>query len=159
MNNNLCKVFAIASRMQILSSQHAHSILKKHMKSDIEEVWCMALTSSLKLIDIKMIFRGTVDQCTIHPRDIFRFACNANASRIILAHNHPSGDLEPSKQDILITKQILNCSKIIQIPLLDHLIITSKMYFSFADQELVFETHHTEITHFAKTGGVNNHIN
>jgi DNA repair protein RadC len=110
------------------------------MQLDIEEVWCIALTSNLKLIDFKMIFRGTVDQCTIHPRDIFRFACCANASRIILAHNHPSGDLEPSTQDLLITKQILNCSKIIQIPLLDHLILTSNMYFSFADQGLVFDS-------------------
>jgi DNA repair protein RadC len=68
----------------------------------------------------------------VHPRDIFRFACLENASSLIVAHNHPSGDTRPSEQDLLFTRQLLRASRILQIPLLDHLILTTSGFSSFA---------------------------
>jgi DNA repair protein RadC len=120
--------------MQIQSHKHAYQTLKKHIAMDIEEFWCLALTSNLNLIDLKLIFRGTVDFCTIHPRDIFRYACTKNASKLIIAHSHPSGDTNPSPNDIEITKRLITVSRLIEIPILDHLIVTKKTYLSLAEK-------------------------
>jgi DNA repair protein RadC len=104
------------------------------MAMDVEEFWCLALASNLNLIDLKLIFRGTVDFCTIHPRDIFRYACVTNASKLIIAHNHPSGDTDPSLNDLEITNRLVTISKLIEIPIVDHLILTKKNYSSLAEK-------------------------
>lgn len=121
--------------MQIQSHKHAYQILKKHMAKDVEEFWCLALASNLKLIELKLIFRGTVDYCTVHPRDIFRFACVTNASKLIIAHSHPSGDTTPSANDLEITTRLVSISKLIEIPIIDHLILTEKTYSSMAEKK------------------------
>ena len=121
--------------MQISSSHRAYQVLKKHMIQDVEELWCLALGPSLKLLDLKMVFRGTVDSCTVHPRDIFRFACLANASQLIVAHNHPSGDAAPSQEDLLFTRKIIHVGRAIEIPILDHMILTKKEYLSLAESK------------------------
>lgn len=118
--------------MEITHSEAAYQALKKNMTNDVEEFWALALGPSKKLLRSKMIFRGTVDACLVHPRDIFRFACVANASSLIVAHNHPSGDLRPSEHDLQITLQLIRISRIIQIPLLDHLILNESSHSSFA---------------------------
>ncbi|MGE0633408.1 MAG: RadC family protein [Pseudobdellovibrionaceae bacterium] len=128
--------------IEITNAFDAYSVLKEHMTSDVEEVWVLALNSSLRLIEIKMIFRGTVDSCLIHPRDVFRFACMTNASQIVVAHNHPSGDLSPSNEDIKITKQLIIASRMIEIPILDHLILTSTHYCSMAHQGFISSPRH-----------------
>jgi DNA repair protein RadC len=120
--------------MQIQSHKHAYQILKKHIALDVEEFWSLALASNLKLINLKLIFRGTVDSCTVHPRDIFRFACITNASKLIIAHSHPSGEAKPSLTDIEITNRLIRISKIIEIPIIDHLIITEHSYLSMAEK-------------------------
>ncbi len=129
--------------MKISSSQLAYNILRKHMIQDVEELWCLALGPGLKLISVQMIFRGTVDACTAHPRDIFRFACMANASQLIIAHNHPSGDRTPSRQDLEFTQRVITVGWHIEIPIIDHLILTKSNYLSLADSG--------ELTFFRKT--------
>lgn len=119
--------------IKILSSQHAYEILKKHMVQDVEELWCLALGPALDLIAIKMIFRGTVDSCVAHPRDIFRFACLKNASQLLVAHNHPSGDPYPSHQDLHFTRRLVEIGQLIEIPIVDHLILTVQNYYSIAE--------------------------
>jgi len=123
--------------LKILCSSRAYQVLKKHMQLDVEELWCLALGPSLNLIDIKMIFRGTIDSCIAHPRDIFRFACLKNATQLIIAHNHPSGDPTPSPQDIEFTRKLINLGYIIEIPVVDHLILTTHSYYSIAESELL----------------------
>lgn len=119
-------------RMQILTAEHAHEALRSLIDSDVEEFWALALGPSKVLLQSKMIFRGTVDSCLVHPRDIFRFACLMNASSLIVAHNHPSGDTRPSTQDIVFTKQLIRASKILEIPILDHLIVSNQGFTSLA---------------------------
>lgn len=97
---------------------------------EVEEVWVLALGPSLKIIDVKMIFRGSVSTCMIHPREIFRFALMSNACNLIIGHNHPSQEPHPSVADIEITKQLVLVGKLIEIPILDHLIITRGGYVS-----------------------------
>jgi DNA repair protein RadC len=123
--------------MKISSSRLAHNIFKKHMIQDVEELWCIGLGPSLSLLQVQMIFRGTVDSCTVHPRDIFRFACINNASQLIIAHNHPSGDCRPSEHDIEFTQRLIHIGREIEIPVLDHLILTTKNYLSIAESRLV----------------------
>jgi DNA repair protein RadC len=119
--------------MKIDSSQKAFAILSKHIAIDVEEFWVLALNSSLEIINKKMLFRGTVDRCPFHPRDLIRFLCSQNASCFVIAHNHPSGDSRPSQEDLEITKKIFVLSALVEIPLKDHLILSKENYFSFAD--------------------------
>lgn len=126
--------------MKISSSRMAYNILRKQMIQDVEELWCLALGPGLKLISVQMIFRGTVDACTVHPRDIFRFACLNNASQLIVAHNHPSGDRTPSPQDLEFTQRLITVGWHIEIPIIDHLILTKSNYLSMAEsQKLTFQ--------------------
>lgn len=119
--------------MIINSSQKSFDLFFPKISTDTEEFWIAALRPDLQVIALKLLFRGTVDQCTIYPRDIVRFVCLENASSFVVCHNHPSGNPKPSKQDKQITKNIFKISRLIEIPLNDHLIIGAKSYYSFAD--------------------------
>jgi len=85
----------------------------------------------------ELIFIGTLDQTLIHPREIFKEAIKNSASRIILVHNHPSGDCNPSKNDEEITKNLFEAGKILGINIIDHIIIGNKDYYSFNNEKKV----------------------
>jgi len=102
-------------------SKKAFSVLRSQVNPHQEEVWCLSLNSNLELIAKDMLFRGTVSECFLHPRDLIRNLCCRNASTFILAHNHPSGRLAPSLQDKKVTRKILKLSQLIEIPIRDHL--------------------------------------
>lgn len=120
--------------MPITTAEQAFLTLTDLTMSEVEEFWVLALGPNKVLLRSAMIFRGTVDACLVHPRDVFRFACLENASGLIVAHNHPSGDLNPSSQDLAFTRQLLKASVILEIPLLDHLIVGRATFVSFARQ-------------------------
>jgi len=82
-------------------------------------------------------FIGTLNANLVHPREIFAEALKQNAASIILVHNHPSGDSEPSEDDIEVTKRILEAGKIMGIDVLDHIIITKTKVFSFKENKLI----------------------
>lgn len=128
---------SLAPMVEIISSLEAFEIIKMHFNPFAEEVWVLALNSKLNLLGKEMIFRGTVDSCPIHPRDIFRYLIAQNATAYILVHNHPSQDAYPSPQDLKITKKLRTMSNLLEIKMLDHLIITKEKYFSFADGGLL----------------------
>jgi DNA repair protein RadC len=110
--------------MKITSTLKAEHIFRKKIRFDIEELWIAALNSQLEVIEIEMLFRGTATHCPCHPRDIVRFICEKNSCFFILAHSHPSGSPDPSAEDLKITRQILKIGQLVEIPLLDHLILT-----------------------------------
>ena len=118
--------------MEITSSHQAYECLSAEINPFAEELWLLALNSQMNLIKKEMIFRGTADHCLIHPRDIFRTLILANASSFILAHNHPSENILPSEQDLILTRKIYQASALFQIPLNDHLVMTPTQYFSMA---------------------------
>ena len=122
---------------EIQSSQVAYQILSNDFSKDVEEVWVLALNTQLILAGKEMIFRGTVDSCPFYPRDIFRFLIQKNATSFILAHNHPSNNLKPSREDILATRRIQKLGEMLEIHLLDHLILGHEGYSSLADMGLV----------------------
>ncbi len=82
-------------------------------------------------------FIGTLNASLVHPREIFSEALKKNAASIILVHNHPSGDSEPSQDDIEITKRIIEAGKIMGIDVLDHIIITKNKVFSFKENKMI----------------------
>jgi DNA repair protein RadC len=123
--------------MTITTAREVHRYLSPHLDWEVEEVWILALNSQLNLINHKLLSKGTVDYCLLHPRDVFRFVILQNASSFILAHNHPSHDLNPSEEDIRITKKILRLSWLHEIPLLDHVILTPEGGTSIRGEKLI----------------------
>ncbi|MEQ1878385.1 MAG: JAB domain-containing protein [Bdellovibrionia bacterium] len=124
--------------MEVTNSRTAHELLRPFLLgNEVEEFWAIALGSTKRVIRIQMIFRGTVDACLVHPRDVFRFALTMNASSLLVAHNHPSGDNRPSQEDLALTKRLADAGKLLQIPLIDHLILADDGFFSLADRGLL----------------------
>ena len=102
-----------------------------------EQLITIYLNNSYHVIDEKTIFIGTVDQATVHPRDILREAVKLSATQIIVAHNHPNGSLAFSRHDQEFSLRLKKSCQIIGINLIDHLIITSKTYSSLKSLNLI----------------------
>lgn len=100
-----------------------------------EEFYCMYLDNKNNLIDKKLLFKGTVNQSLIHPREIFKEAYMLSASFIICIHNHPTGDTTPSNEDISSTKLIYELGMIHGIYLRDHIIVGKDNYYSFCENK------------------------
>ena len=123
---------------KITSSLDAHRVLKNtYTDLQHEEFWILMLDNSNKVISKYQISKGGMTSTIVDSRIIFKKALLNNAVGIIISHNHPSGTLKPSHVDIKLTEKIKKASEIIDIKLLDHLIITDKSYFSFADEQLI----------------------
>ena len=95
------------------------------------------LNARNELLFRKHIFIGTLNASLVHPREIFSEALRHNAASVILVHNHPSGDPEPSEDDLEITKRLIEAGKIMGIDVLDHIIITKTKVFSFKEKKLI----------------------
>ena len=104
---------------------------------EVEEFRVIFLNNKFKVIGEEVQQRGTVNNVAIHPREVIKSAINHGASAIILAHNHPSGDTVPSKADIDVTKQISEAAKLVNIQLLDHLIVSKNIVYSFKDHGII----------------------
>lgn len=91
------------------------------------------LNSKNEIIKSKTIFIGSANKSIVHPRDIFKEAIKYSAVKMMVLHNHPSGDSTPSKEDITFTSRLIECGNLLQIPLLDHLIIGRNEFYSFYD--------------------------
>ncbi|RKY51609.1 MAG: hypothetical protein DRP86_00645, partial [Candidatus Neomarinimicrobiota bacterium] len=95
------------------------------------------LNSHNRIIRDIVISRGHLNASVVHAREIFKVAIDYLAAAVILMHNHPSGNPEPSREDIEITRKIVESGKIIGIPVLDHIIIADRDFTSFADRQLI----------------------
>lgn len=91
---------------------------------------CVSLNGANEVIGNRVITVGLLNTSQVHPREVFVDAISDRAASVILAHNHPSGALEPSPDDIATTRQLVDAGKILGIPVLDHIIITKKSYLS-----------------------------
>lgn len=103
----------------------------------IEKFYVLYLSNSNELIACEEKSRGTLDKSAVYPREIYKDVIKYNAKAIILAHNHPSGNINPSKNDIAITKEISEGLKNFDALLLEHIIITENSYFSFLEEGLI----------------------
>lgn len=104
---------------------------------DHEEFWVLFLNRQNKVTDKQKLSQGGITGTVIDVRLVLKKALEKHATSIIIGHNHPSGNLDPSEADRKITRQLKEASAVMEIPLLDHLIITQTGYFSFADEGLL----------------------
>jgi DNA repair protein RadC len=114
--------------------ENYQSLFKDQVRERFVVFW---LNSANKVIGFEIISEGILNSSLTHPREVFRGAIVSTSAAIILAHNHPSGNPEPSQEDISITKQIVESGKIIGIPVHDHIIFAGNTYTSLAEKGLL----------------------
>ncbi len=115
----------------------AEYYMEKLRHEEQECIICMMLDTRMRLIGEECITRGTVSQSLLSVRDVFLCAIRHRAVRVMLIHNHPSGDPTPSEEDIEVTRRIVTAGEILDIPLVDHLIIGDMRYVSFVESGLI----------------------
>ncbi|MFS0780754.1 DNA repair protein RadC [Bacillus sp. 1P06AnD] len=99
-----------------------------------EHFVCLFLNTKNQVLHRQTVFIGSLNASIVHPREVFKEAFRRSAASIICVHNHPSGDPTPSKEDIDVTKRLIECGKLIGIDILDHLIIGEKKYVSLKEK-------------------------
>lgn len=130
------RLFATGPLLQ--SPQDAQDYLRLTMMQEPNEVFVACfLTSRHQVIACETLFRGTIDSATVHPRVVVQRALEHNTAALIVAHNHPSGDSEPSSADKVLTKRLQTSLECVDIRLLDHFIIGRGLPFSFAEAGLL----------------------
>ena len=129
------------SEVKVNSSLSAYEILRDDWDEGTlelqEEFKCLFLDRDNKVLGIYNLSKGGTAGTVVDVKLLMVAALKAKAHAIILAHNHPSGNLKPSFQDRELTKKILKASKFLDVQLLDHIIVTNKGYFSFADEGML----------------------
>ena len=109
-------------------------ILNEYIEEDREAFAVVLLDTKLKPIGHYVVSTGTLNQSLVHPREVFKKAIVASAYSIMLLHNHPSGDPNPSNEDKLITQRLVEVGKIVGIEVLDHLIVGRGNFYSFREK-------------------------
>ena len=134
LGNRINKKINNINQIRVTSSQNIYEYYKDLLKDKLQECfYCVYLDTKNQIIKDKLLFIGTINESLVHPREIFKEAYLLSASSIICIHNHPSGNLNPSTNDKIITKQIKEVGILLGIKLLDHIIISKDGYYSFND--------------------------
>ncbi len=128
----------IIKRPKITSSSLVYELMKENLLDlKHEEFWVVLLNRSNTVIEKVLVSSGGVSGTVADPKIIFKAALDKLASGVLLVHNHPSGNLKPSHQDIQLTKKLVESGRVLEIPVLDHVIFTDESYYSFADEGLI----------------------
>ncbi|MGH1336579.1 MAG: JAB domain-containing protein [Aureispira sp.] len=141
MNVNLTK----AEKIKLLNSTDIYGIMQKillreeKIDQNKEHFWILGLANNQRLLFIELISLGTVNKTLVEPMEVFSLALQKQAVKIILCHNHPSGELKPSMEDQDITDRLIQVGRIVNMPVLDHLVISDTAYLSFDDIGLMKE--------------------
>jgi DNA repair protein RadC len=102
-----------------------------------EEFWILFLNRANRIIGKDAVSKGGMSGTVVDPKLVFKSALDSKASSIILCHNHPSGNIQPSEADIRLTKNLVEAGRVLEINVLDHIIVTQNGFFSFADEGLM----------------------
>ncbi len=134
---SLAKRLLVKDGIRIMNAQQLY-----HLNADLahRRQECLALITvdgAGRYIKRRIITTGTVNRTLIHPREVFYHAIEDGAYGIFVVHNHPSGDTTPSQEDIAITEKLSKAGEILGIPLLDHVIVSRKGFFSFREQKIL----------------------
>jgi DNA repair protein RadC len=126
-------------RLQVRSPADIAQYFMIEMRElDQEELWVACLDTKNRLIRVAKVYRGSVNTAMIRVCEVFKEAVRCNATAIVVAHNHPSMDATPSPEDILVTRQIVEAGKLLDIDALDHLILAGSTYVSLRERGLGF---------------------
>lgn len=130
--------FTYPDRFQVTDPSEVATILQGYFRDkDREEFIIVLLDTANTVTGISQISVGGLSSSVVEARQVFKTALLANAAAVILSHQHPSGNPEPSKEDIKITRQLVEAGEIMDIPVHDHLIITEADYVSLADRGVI----------------------
>lgn len=144
-----CKIAAIFEIMKryntkkslakkITCSNDVYEYIRLKIQNLEKEVFVVIyLDTKNKIISDEIVSVGILNASIVHPREVFQNAIRNNCNSIILSHNHPSGDIEPSNEDEEVTKNLVDCGKLLGITILDHIIVGHENYFSFKDSNLI----------------------
>lgn len=121
----------------IVSPDDLIPFVNHYAMSEKEHFLAVTLNGGHNIIQIHVVSVGTTNRTVVNPREVFGEAIRENATAIILCHNHPSGRAEPSEEDIATTDILLKASKLVGIPILDHIIIDCNSYYSFMEHGLL----------------------
>ena len=132
----------LSQRVRRGATMSSPQAVKDHLRLEIgaleHEVFCVLfLDAQHRIIVLKQMFRGTVTQTSVYPREVVREALAQNAAAVILAHNHPSGAPEPSRADEYLTQTLKTALALVDVRVLDHLVVAGADVVSFAERGLV----------------------
>jgi DNA repair protein RadC len=111
-------------------------LLEEEIDREKEHFYVMHLNAKSQVKMVELVSLGSLTASVVHPRETFRRAVLAGSASIIVAHNHPSGEVDPSTEDTKATKVLFEAGRILGIPLLDHLIFADSTFFSFQDNRI-----------------------
>lgn len=123
-------------RSSCLSPEDCAGIVRAAIGDAIDEqehLYVVCLNVRNEVLDLVLVSKGSVSSVEAHPRDVFRVALKANASGIVLAHNHPSGNPTPSHEDVVLTDRFEQAGKLLGIPLIDHVVVTAHGHTSIVE--------------------------
>ena len=130
------------SKIQVKGSHHVAKVfqdlllLEAEIDREKEHFYVMHLNAKSQIKMVELVSLGSLTASVVHPRETFRRAVLAGSASIIVAHNHPSGEVDPSTEDTKTTKVLFEAGRILGIPLLDHLIIAEGTFFSFQNNRI-----------------------
>jgi DNA repair protein RadC len=132
----------LANRVRRGATMSSPEAAKDHLRLELgvleHEVFCVLfLDTQHRIIALKQLFRGTVSQTSVYPREVVKEALSVNAAAVILAHNHPSGSVEPSRADEFTTQTLKTALALVDVRVLDHLVVAGADVCSFAERGLV----------------------
>lgn len=132
----------LAHRVRRGATMSSPQAVKDHLRLEIgmleHEVFCVLfLDAQHRIIALKQMFRGTVTQTSVYPREVVKEALSLNAAAVILAHNHPSGAVEPSRADEYLTQTLKTALVLVDVRVLDHLVVAGADVCSFAERGLL----------------------
>jgi len=102
-----------------------------------EHFFLLCLNTKNHITNISEVSHGTINASLVRPADVFKRALVANANAVILVHNHPSGEISPSQEDVTVTNRLRDCGDMLGVPVLDHIIIGHDRYYSFKEKGLL----------------------
>lgn len=132
-------------QQKIFSSNDMYNVMQRILlrESKIdrnrEHLWTISLDTANTILNIELVSMGSINQVIVHPMEVFSVPLQKRAVSIVLIHNHPSGQLKPSERDKDITDRLIQCGLMLNVPMLDHLIITERSFYSFNDTGLLKE--------------------
>ena len=122
----------------VKSPEDVVKIVKSQLKGKKKEHFLvLCLDTRNRLINCKPVSMGSLDTSIVHPREVFKEAVSSSAASVIFVHNHPSGDPEPSKEDVELTKRLVKAGEIIGIDVLDHIVVCDRSYLSLKAKNLL----------------------
>jgi len=130
------QVAAVMDKPKISCSKDVYQLFQHLSDLQYEEFWIIVLSKANKVVDRIKISEGGISGTVVDPKKVFKFALDTFACSLILVHNHPSGNIQPSEADIKITQKIVDAGKLLEVAVLDHIIV-GLGYFSFADDGII----------------------